>query len=219
MFHQNTYCDTRHSFATELSVSTVARSAHRFLALSLHVKICLQTVLLNDECREHGDKTCEVSGQCILRSDRRTTGKVCDLHPREILQSLLARPSLVKLMDISQVRRSRKRQFSVALDVPVRTAEHHGPTHSSVRHRCSQQPTPQRNDCPVDLATELWNIILKLWMLICHESQLRYQCRLKLFSILSCNTYCNVCLLSYVKAFARAQVERSVDVNDQQSRL
>lgn len=63
----------------------------------------VKAVLLNDECREHGDKTCEVSGQCILRSDRRTTGKVCDLHPREILQSLLARPSLVKLMDISQV--------------------------------------------------------------------------------------------------------------------
>ena len=33
------------------------------------------------------------------------------------------------------------------------------------------------NEHLVDLATELWNIIIALWTLICHGSQLHYQCK------------------------------------------
>ena len=55
------------------------------------------------------------------------------------------------------------------------------------------------NEFLPDLAIDLWNIMIKLGMLLRHESLLRDQC---IFCILSFNTYCNVCMLPYVVAFA-----------------
>ena len=75
------------------------------------------------------------------------------------------------------------------------------------------------NELQTDHATELWNIIHKLSMLICHESQLRHQCELKLCCILSCNTSCNVCVVERESVRNVLRVERTVDVKDQHFQL
>ena len=75
------------------------------------------------------------------------------------------------------------------------------------------------NELQTDHATELWNIIHKLSVLICHESQLRHQCELKLCCILSCNKSCDVCVVEREGVRTVLRVKRTVDVKDQYFQL